>query len=362
MVRWLKRIAVAIALIFVFLAVAITIDFFDYQELAARRTTGFQSIKPTWPGNPVDQSGRFINDEFPFLPKFVHLLQWRFSGNQFRDEKLADTERIEVRDPAEFLSSNRDGILWFGHASMFIRIKGVSILTDPVFGEPAFLRKLMPVENPLDKIRNVDYVLLSHDHRDHMDETTIRSIAAKFPNAKFLAGLDSEDILTEWSGEGRVKTAGWFEKFAIVRDDVSIYFLPVRHWSRRGLFDTNERLWGSYVIQSGETEIYFGGDSGFGRHYREAAELFPSIDYFIIGVAAYEPRWFMEATHNNPPDAIQAFKDSGARYLIPMHYGTFDLSDEPPNTPLKFLLSEASAAGLGDRMRPLVINGHLEIE
>jgi L-ascorbate metabolism protein UlaG (beta-lactamase superfamily) len=360
MIKWLKRLAVFLLMVVMLIAALVAIDHADYQTLTSRRTDG-PAIKPDFAGVPVDQAGRFMNDEFPFLPKLTGILQWRLAGNDLGDEKLADTTRLEVRDPAEFLASDRDGILWLGHASMFIRIGGVSILTDPVFGEPRFLRRLMPVANPLEKIRDVDYVLLSHDHRDHMDEATLRSIAQKFPDAQFLAGIGSEELLTEWVGQGRVMTAGWFKHFAIGRGALSIYFLPVRHWSRRGLTDTNERLWGGYVIQHGDTEIYFGGDSGYGRHYREAGELFPEIDYFIIGIGAYEPRWFMEPNHNNPPDAVKAFQDSRARYLIPMHYGTFDLSDEPPNAPLRYLKEEAATAGVADRVRPLVVNESLEI-
>ncbi|HTH38555.1 MAG TPA: MBL fold metallo-hydrolase, partial [Pyrinomonadaceae bacterium] len=165
----------------------------------------------------------------------------------------------------------------------------------------------------------------------------------------------------EWKTPSNpIKTAGWFQQYD-TGGPVKIYFVPVRHWSRRGLFDTNERLWGSFVIQCDAATIYFGGDSGYGRHYREIGELFPSIDYFLLGIGAYEPRWFMEPNHNNPGDVVKAFRDSGARALVPMHYGTFDLSDEPPGQPLKFLLNEAEATGVRDRVRVLAINEDLQI-
>jgi len=193
-----------------------------------------------------------------------------------------------------------------------------------------------------------------------MDETTLRDVAKKFPSARFLAGLRSEDVLTKWSTPtNAVGTAGWFQEFALADDRLQIYFLPVRHWSRRGLFDTNWRLWGGYVIKTDAATIYFGGDSGYGSHYRETAELFPKIDYFLIGIGAYEPRWFMEPNHNNPSDVVKAFVDSGARYLVPMHYGTFDLSDEPPSQPLRLLLEQAEAAGISDQVKPVAINGSL---
>jgi L-ascorbate metabolism protein UlaG (beta-lactamase superfamily) len=155
-------------------------------------------------------------------------------------------------------------------------------------------------------------------------------------------------------------TAGWFEQFA-AGGGVRFYFVPVRHWSRRGLFDTNRRLWGGFVIQHGDRTIYFGGDSGYGRHYRELSEIFPKIDYFLIGIGAFEPRWIMEPNHNSPSDAVKAFTDSNAAAIVPMHYGRFDLSDEPPGMPLKIFLDEAKRAGIEDKVRVLPIYGSIDL-
>src|SRR5687767_1700322 len=363
MKKWLVRLGF---LILILVGVLFLIAAWSETDTTVR--TGYKdnselpTIKSGWPGTPVDQKDRFINDEFPFLPSTVDLIKWKAGGNKFEQEKTNDTARLEVKDPREFLLSNRDGILWLGHASFYIRLNGVGILTDPVFGDPTFLRRFVPVSSQLEHLARVDYVLLSHDHRDHMDESTLRAIAKKFPNAKFLAGLRSDDVLNEWkTSTNPVQTAGWFQEFESSADAVRIYFLPVRHWSRRGLFDTNWRLWGGYVIQSDKATIYFGGDSGYGRHYTEVGELFPNIDYFLIGIGAYEPRWFMEPNHNDPSDAVKAFIDSGARHLIPMHYGTFDLSDEPPSQPLQQLMEEASKHGIVDRVRPLAINESLSL-
>lgn len=322
-----------------------------------KQNDALRTIKSDWPGTPVDQKDRFMNHEFPFLPRTRDLLRWKILGDDPKPAKQADGWRLEVKDPSVFLQSDADGILWLGHASFYIRTNGVAILTDPVFGDPSFITRLVPVASPLDLIAKVDYILLSHDHRDHMDEPTLRSIAQKFPSAKFLAGLRSDDVLNDWkSPQNTVDTAGWFQQFALNDERARVYFLPVRHWSRRGLTDTNWRLWGGYVIESDAATIYFGGDSGYGRHYREAGELFPNIDYFLMGIGAYEPRWFMEPNHNNPSDVVKAFIDSGARNLVPMHYGTFDLSDEPPVEPLRLLMQEAEKNGIVDRVRPLAIN------
>jgi len=318
-----------------------------------------KTLRAGWQGVPVDEKGRFVNHEHPFLPKTIDLLKWQLGEKPLKEAKQNDTARLDVLDPTGFLQSERDGILWLGHASVYIRLSGVSVLIDPVFGTPSFVRRFTEVPNPLEKIKRLDYVLVSHDHRDHCDETTLREIAKKFPNARFLAGLGMDDLLNEWkTPENAVETAGWFQEYT-TDERVKIAFVPVRHWCRRGLFDTNERLWGGFVISGAGRTIYFGGDSGYGSHYRETAEVFGEIDYFIIGIGAYEPRWFMQPNHNNPADAFQGFLDARAKTLVPMHYGTFDLSDEPPGEPLRLLKEEANKQGLSDKIKPLAINESL---
>jgi len=322
------------------------------------RNENLPTIKTDWKGTPVDAKGRFVNNEFPFLPKVKDLLKWQLSGNPQKAEKQTDTTRLEVKDPTEFLQSETDGILWLGHAAFFIRLNGKNILLDPVFDKPSFVRTLIDVPSPVEKIKQVDYVLLSHDHRDHCDEESIKQIAQKFPNAKFFGGLRMDELLKNWI-PNETQTAGWFQQFNLPDETVKIYFLPVRHWCRRGLFDTNERLWGGYVIQSGNKTIYFSGDSGYGSHYKEAGELFPEIDYFLIGIGAYKPRWFMEPNHNSPDDAVQAFTDAKAKFLIPMHFGRFDLSDEPSGEPLRLLCEKAQEVNVSDRIKALNINENL---
>ena len=357
MKKWLFRIGIGLLLLLLFIVAAIVWNYFD-TTTATRFVSNelAKTIKADWPGTPVDGQGRFVNHEFPFLPRTLDLLRWQLGSNQFETEKAADAYRISVSDPTEFLAGDSDGIMWLGHASFYIRLKGKGILIDPIFDTPPILKRYVPVSSPLEKLRHVDFVLLTHDHRDHMDEPTLTKIAERFPQAKFLAGLESNDVLQAWlTPTNEVKTTGWFQEFVLDDTDLKVYFVPVRHWSRRWLFDTNDRLWGGYVIESGETTIYHGGDSGYGRHYKQTGELFPEIDYFLVGIGAYEPRWFMEPNHNNPADVMKAFQDIGARILVPMHYGTFDLSDEPPGQPLRLLNAQAENAGLTDRIRTLNI-------
>lgn len=353
-------------LILLTVAVAVIIILNEQDESVVTKyvkNENLPTVKAGWQGTPIDEDGRFVNHEHPFLPKILDLLKWQTSGNPQKEEKQTDAYQLEILDSTEFLDTEKDGILWLGHASFLIRLNGKTILTDPVYGDPSFIRKYVDVPAPIDKIQRLDYVLLSHDHRDHCDENTIKNIARKFPDAKFFAGLGMEDILTEWKTQtNEIQTAGWFQQYDTKTDNLKITFVPVRHWCRRGLFDTNKRLWGGYVIQGAGKTIYFGGDSGYGSHYRETAEVFPEIDYFLIGIGAYKPRWFMEANHNSPEDTLKGFVDIKAKFFVPMHYGTFDLSDEPPSEPLRILKEKAAEMNLSDKIKPLAINESIIFE
>jgi L-ascorbate metabolism protein UlaG (beta-lactamase superfamily) len=103
------------------------------------------------------------------------------------------------------------------------------------------------------------------------------------------------------------------------------------------LGDTNKTLWGGFVFKSKDKTVYFGGDSGYGNHFKMIGELFPNIDVAMIGAGAYAPHWFMSPNHQDPKNAAQAFNDTKAKTLIPFHYGTFDLADEPLSEPEKIL-------------------------
>lgn len=320
------------------------------------RNENLPTIRENWQGTPVDASGRFVNHEFPFLSKTIDLLKWRFGENPFQEEKANDQQRLQVRDPKSFLAGEEDGILWLGHASFYIRLGGQTILIDPVFGKPPFIKTYVDVPNPLENIEKVDYLLVSHDHRDHSDEATIRAVSAKFPQAKVLTGLEMDGLLKDWLSGGEIETAGWYQQYSLPKNGLKISFLPTRHWARRGLFDMNRRLWGAFVIEGGGKTIYFGGDSGYGSHYRDLKEIFPNIDIFIVGIGAYEPRWFMNANHQSPEEAFRAFQESGAKTLIPMHFGRFELSDEPPGQPLNILRSEIEKSAANDDLKILQIN------
>lgn len=289
-----------------------------------------------WRGTPIDEKGKFVNYEVPFISSFRALLKWQVMKNPQKLEKKHDYWRLPIDYHSGFLKSKKDCIVWLGHSSFFIRIAGVTILIDPVFYNVSFLKRKSELPIQPDLLKGIDYILISHDHRDHCDAKSLKLLAKNNPDAVYLTGLSMDPLLKKITKSNKIQAAGWYQKYDI-NSDLKIYFTPSKHWGRRTFNDMNSRLWGGFVIQSAEKTIYFSGDSGYGGHFSDLAEIFPKIDYAIIGIGAYKPLFFMSPIHLSPLDAVQAFKDLKAQEMIPMHYGTFDLSDEPLGDPIKSL-------------------------
>ncbi|MFN7118342.1 MAG: MBL fold metallo-hydrolase [Saprospiraceae bacterium] len=287
-----------------------------------------------WRGTPLDVEGNFVNHEYPFIPKFSELWKWQRETNPQKAEKKQDTWRLQASRDHDWLTNGKDCIVWLGHSTFFFRLNGVTLLTDPVFGSPSVLMKRY-VDFPLDPtlLKNLDFILLSHDHRDHLDEPSLQLLAKQNPDAQYLTGLKMNELLQKITSSKHIQTAGWYQQYALGDTPLEVYFLPARHWSRRGLWDINQRLWGAFVLKTNDLTIYFSGDTGYGSHLKEVGTIFPNIDYCIIGIGAYKPEWFMSPAHISPTDAVKAFHEMQAKHLIPMHYGTFDLSDEPLSEP-----------------------------
>ncbi|MCU0450954.1 MAG: MBL fold metallo-hydrolase [Bernardetiaceae bacterium] len=314
------------------------------------------NLLPTdeWPGTPVDAKGRFVNQEFPFLPKAAALLKWQTQANPRRAEKKQTTWQMPVVTDSSFLTGEDDVLVWLGHATYYIRLNGVRLLTDPVFGNVSTVKRLHPFPINPALLRDLDYVLVSHNHRDHADETSLRQVAQQNPQATYLTGLRLDTLLAEWTGSRHIQAAGWYQQYQTDTTRLKISYLPSRHWARRGLLDINTQLWGGYLIQAKGITIYFGGDSGYGSHFQQIGQRFPGIDYSLLGVGAYQPEWFMGGSHMSPTDAVKAFRDLGARRLLPMHYGTYDLADEPPGDPRQVLERLQKSGQIGPEL--LLVN------
>jgi len=255
------------------------------------------------------------------------IIKWKFSRNPQQEEKDNENYKLKVHKNSEFLVEKRDYIMWLGHASFLIQINGKKILTDPCLTAPPFYKRLVELPVKIEELKP-NYILVSHAHYDHLDTDSL----SKFDNALALIPLNMSETINDLNPKIKTQEAGWYQQYDI-NETFEIFFMPSRHWHRRGAFDTNKVLWGSYIIKTKEKTIYFCGDSAYSKHFSQTALLFPSIDIALMPIGAYRPRKIMEANHMNPQESLRAGKDLKAKMIVPMHYGTFDLSDEPLGEP-----------------------------
>ncbi len=291
-----------------------------------------------YPGTPRDQKELFMNEEQVFWPKLSDLLKWQTSANPYKAEKKDSTHRLRVirRDSLDELPDN--SITWLGHASFLIHISNIRLLIDPVLTSSTFLKRQSDLPLSTNVFRDIDYILISHNHRDHCDKESIELLAKQNPEATWLCGLGLDTLLlNKWTNSKKIQAAGWYQQYPLNNSLLQIAYLPTRHWSRRGFGDTNASLWGAFLIQSQNKKIYFGGDSGYGSHLKKVDALFGPVDYYLAGIGAFAPRWFMSPSHMHPEEVAQSSNELRPKYLLPMHYGTFDLSDEPLLEPARLI-------------------------
>lgn len=295
-------------------------------------------IKPYWPGNTLDAKNRFVNHEFPFSTSFADVWKWQTGPKPHKKEKKTDLWRPNLVQDISFTSHKKDCLVWLGHAWFFLRLNGIDMLIDPVFFKIPMVRQLVANPYPVGLFDKIDYILLSHDHRDHADAKSLRALGHQNPNTHILTGLKMTPMLRKWC-QNTITEMGWYQQFTSPAGDLKVTYLPTRHWGCRYFSDTNERLWGAFMIEAGGKTLYFGADSGYGGHYSELPELFPKIDVAMLGIGAFRPEWFMHQAHMSPTHAAQAFNESGASVFLPMHHGTLDLSDEPVGEPYRTIRS-----------------------
>jgi N-acyl-phosphatidylethanolamine-hydrolysing phospholipase D len=235
---------------------------------------------------------------------------------------------------------------WIGHATLLVRMDGVTFLTDPMFSERASPvsfagpRRLVPPGVPLDALPPIDFVMLSHDHYDHTDRPSIEALAGR--GARFVAGLGMGDLVREAGGE--VVELDWWEHATL--GPVRVHCVPAQHFSGRSITGGDRRLWAGWVVEGPTRRFYHAGDTGYFRGFAEIRARLGPIDLAALPIGAYEPAAMMRFVHLDPEEAVAAAVDLGARRAVAMHWGTFDLTDEPLDEPPRRFRTAADAAGL----------------
>lgn len=285
----------------------------------------------------------FRNLNFKIESKgLLDVLNWQLSKifKKLPSLNPSDYEFEVLKNDGKLLKENQTNLsaTWIGHASLLIQLDGKNILTDPIWSERcspvSFLgpKRYTPVGISMEDLPPIHIVLISHNHYDHMDIPTLKELEKRF-SPYFFVGLKNSEFLKS-EGLKKVIEMDWWDMSTVL--NLEIHFTPTQHFSARGLFDRNKTLWGSFVVRSTENSFYFAGDTGYFSGFSEIGKKFPNLDLAILPIGAYEPRWFMKSVHMNPEDSVQAFLDLQAKYMIPMHYQTFILTDEALDEPLKF--------------------------
>jgi L-ascorbate metabolism protein UlaG (beta-lactamase superfamily) len=290
-------------------------------------------IKEGFSGNIIND-GVFVDSDHVMDLSFGKILKWKLSSNPDSEEKKKDLFSLNVKKSPEIFSMKEDMIVWLGHASFFIRLDGKTFLIDPVLESITFNKRLSPCPVEISDVKNIDYLLISHAHLDHLDSSSIKK--SSLNGTKALIPLRMGKKILDFNPGIEVEEAAWYQKYS-TGNGPEVFFLPARHWSRRSLADTNEILWGSYIIKGKSKTIYFAGDSAYGSHFADIAKLFTKIDIALMPIGAYKPDYIMKSNHMSPEESAKASNDLKPKLFIPMHYGTFDLSDEPYGEPLQLI-------------------------
>ncbi len=302
------------------------------------------SPHPGQAGAPRD-GDRFINSAGPRHRASLPTL-WRFFLGK------AWTSLAGRTGGAAFVSYDRDAlqhnpsITWIGHSTMLVRMDGVGFLTDPIFSERASPlsfagpKRLVPPGVPLAELPPVDFVTLSHSHYDHTDLPSIAALAKR--GVRFIVPLGMAELVRAAGGEA--VELDWWQHTTVA--DVRVHCVPAQHFSGRGLGDSNRKLWAGWVVEGSTRRFYHAGDTGYFNGFGEIAQRLGPIDLAAIPIGAYRPAEIMQFVHLNPAEAIQAALDLHARRVVAMHFGTFDLTDEPIDEPPRWFHAEAERRGL----------------
>ena len=257
---------------------------------------------------------------------------------------IGEVFKIEKRnnDP-KFLQENRTQktLTWIGHASFLIQLDGINILTDPhlteraspiVFAGPS---RTTPPGLAIEDLPEIDVIVISHNHYDHLDYQTILKITRKQINRQplVLVPLKLKKLLKSF-GARNVKELDWWDTTTF--KNLNIHSVPVQHWSNRS-FNTNKTLWCGWVFENEDFKSIFVGDTGYSKDFSTIQQKFGPMDLSMIPIGAYAPRWFMKDHHCNVEESIQIHKDLKSKKSIAMHWGTFQLTDEPMDEPVKLL-------------------------
>lgn len=285
------------------------------------------------------------------LPQLVAKMQKRLMNWQTFKEWMSPHPDVEpkgllpaVRPDFNQLSTKEGNpkVVWFGHSSFFLQIDGKNMLIDPVFSDhaspiPFLVPRFQKPIVTLSEIPDIDYIVISHDHYDHLDMESIRFFKNK--NTTFLVPLGVGSHLRYWGiDQDRIKEHDWWQSSQFA--DLKFTATPAQHFSGRLGINGNQTLWASWVIQGKSTKIFFSGDTGYDQHFKEIGDLYGPFDIAFLECGQYNEKW--REVHMMPEEAVKAYRDLSAKKLFPVHWAMFKLSTHAWYDPIERLHEYAS--------------------
>ena len=301
-----------------------------------------------------------------FDKPFSEFLRWQADRIKNKLPPDPKTPTPTVKPDLAFIHANaRAGaamvpaVTWIGHGSALVQASGLNVLTDPIFSERAFPvqfagpKRMQPPGVLLADLPRIDVVVISHNHYDHLDRNSVFALSQQTGGSPlFIVPLGLKAWM-EGIGITQVRELDWWQSAMVGK--VEFVLTPVQRWSARSLGDRRETLWGGWAVFSPDFHWYYSGDTGYSRDFadtrarfadRQSAEKSGGFDLALIAIGAYEPRWFMKEQHLNPAESVQVHRDVGAKRSVAVHWGTFNLTDEPLDQPPQDLAAARDAAKL----------------
>lgn len=343
---------VLIALVVLVVAIAATL------AVVSRRLSA-----ASWAGPRSDHfDGRAFENLEPFPDKSLgSVLRWKLTST--KSPWAAWIDEPPGPKPVGRVTDGSIRVTWINHASVLVQLDGINIITDPSYSDRASPfswigpRRHRGPGIAFDDLPPIDLVVVSHNHYDHMDVPTLQRLQAR-DAAPVLVGLGNTAYLAARDVTG-ARDMDWWDSTTV--GDVRVTAAPSQHWSARFRDDRRLTLWAAYMIEGPSGRVYFGGDTGYGRHFALTKERLGAPDVALLPIGAFMPVWFMQKAHMAPAAAVQASRDLGAGMAMPIHYGTWQLGDDGDAEPEAELRTALAADTAQQRVWRVARHGHPEI-
>lgn len=280
-------------------------------------------------------------------PNFFNIIKWKLTRHKAKWPDLPTTPPSTINGViAEQVSGEDIVATYINHSSFLIQAGNTNIITDPIWSEYAgpygkygIKRSIYPGLST-NQLPEIDFILISHAHYDHLDIPTIEELVRINKEVKIITGLGVTKYIDHCkNNKNSCYELNWWDNIRIGSSDTIIHFVPAHHWASRYFFDKDTSLWGGFVIQHGAENIYFSGDTGFGdgRIFQALKEEYGSFRLALLPIGAYKPNWLFTQMHLSPEQAVQIFTMLNSKNAIPFHFDTFQLSDETYQDPISDL-------------------------